>query len=333
MRSPVLLLVFNRPGTTRQAFEAIRAAKPSRLYVAADGPRPEREDDARRCEEVRHIATNVDWPCDLKTLFQTHNLGCKLGPVRGIDWFFEQEDEGIILEDDILPLPSFFPYSDELLERYRNDQRVGVICGSNLVAKRFPCHDSYFFSRYINISGWASWRRAWELYDIDMRAWPLWRDQGGLRSVSEGTRSFDSHWTNMFDLTFRGGVDWWDFQLFFACWYHGMLGALPAHNQIYNLGYGADATHTIKSPPAFVRESTPEPLLFPLKHPPRVERTPSADILISRNVHDLTFAGTLKRKLMKARRVVRRTPVLGDFLKGLQVRLGRITRLMFRDHL
>jgi hypothetical protein len=323
VRSPILFLVFNRPDTARQVFEAIRAAKPPRLYVAADGPRPDREGEADRCAEARRIATSVDWPCEVESLFQDRNLGCRLGPVTGIDWFFRHEEEGIVLEDDILPLPSFFAYCDELLERYRDDERVGVISGSNLISERVTPQDSYFFSRYINIWGWASWRRAWRHYDVDVRAWPAWRDHGGLKSISDGSRLFESYWRDVFDRAFRGGVDWWSYQWLFACWDHGMLTALPAHSQTENLGFGLDSTHTRGSTPTYVRESTPQPLLFPLRHPSHIEPAPGVDRFIGRDVHGLTLLGSFNGLLNRIKRFVRRIPVLGDFLKQVQLRLVR----------
>lgn len=186
MRSAVLFLVFNRPDTTRKVFEAIRAAKPQRLYVAADGPRMGSACEAGCCAEVRRIVTDVDWLCDVKFLFREQNLGCKMGPYSGISWFFEHEEEGIIIEDDILPLPSFFPYCDELLERYRDDERVGLISGSNIIYKHYRIQDSYFFSQYSLIWGWASWRRAWQTYDIHMHQWPSLKAGSWLKKLRMG---------------------------------------------------------------------------------------------------------------------------------------------------
>jgi hypothetical protein len=314
MRSAVLLLVFNRPDTTREVFEAIRAARPPRLYVAADGPRHARAGEMELCAEVRRIATNVDWPCEVKTLFRATNLGCKLGPVCGINWLFEHEEEGIILEDDVVPLPSFFDYCDDLLERYRHDERVGLVSGSNLISKRFTPQTSYFFSRYSLCWGWACWRRAWKHYDVAMQAWPAWRDQDGLKSISGGSRLFEAYWRDVLDRTYRGGIDWWDYQWVFACWHRGMLGVLPAHNQTHNLGFGPGATHTIASTPAYVRESIPQLLAFPLEHPARVERTPSADTLMDKHVFELTLIGSGKRQIMRIKRQIRHTPFLGEFL-------------------
>ena len=144
-----------------------------------------------------------------------------------------------------------------------------------------------------------------------MQAWPEWRDGGGLKSVSTGNRLFESYWRDAFDRVFHGGIDTWDYQWLFACWYHGMLGALPAHNQIYNLGFGPGATHTTAGTPICVRESISQPLAFPLQHPSRVERTPSVDMLTDRYVLGLTCAARI-------RRLVGEIPLLGEFLKRLR---------------
>ena len=161
MKKAVLFLVFNRPRYTRQVFECIRNAKPERLYVAADGPRSDRAEEESLCEEVRSIATNVDWPCNLKVLFQDTNLGCRLGVSNGINWFFEHEEEGIIIQDDILPSPGFFVFCETMLELYRNDERIMMITGTNY--HPVAGDKDFFFSQYFSIWGWATWRRAWKL--------------------------------------------------------------------------------------------------------------------------------------------------------------------------
>lgn len=297
MRSPILFLVFNRPDTTCQVFEAIRAAKPPKLYVAADGPRLNRKGERERCEEVRQIATAVDWDCELKTLFHDENLGCKMGVSGGINWFFDNEEEGVILEDDVLPIQSFFPYCDELLERYRQDERVGVISGCNLISKRFEPHESYFFSHYNHVWGWASWRRAWQHYDVTMQAWPEWRDENGVRSISDGSSLFESYWRETFENVFLGRIDTWDYQWTFACWRIGMLTVLPASNQTHNLGFGLEATHTTIDTPDYVQDSIPMLLNIPMRHPSSVKCNIKADKLISRYIVHLTIFEDLKRKL------------------------------------
>ncbi len=147
MKSPVLFLIFNRPDTTAKVFEAIREARPPKLYIAADGPRPNRAGEKDRCEVTRAIATQVDWPCEVKKLFRDENLGCGKAVSEAITWFFENEPEGIILEDDILPHPDFFPYCDEMLEKYRDNDRVGIISGHNHIYRDLNRESSYGFLR------------------------------------------------------------------------------------------------------------------------------------------------------------------------------------------
>ena len=319
IHSPVLFLVFNRPDTTRRVFEAIRAARPPRLYVAADGPRVSRADEAQRCAQVREIATSVDWPCEVKTLFRADNLGCRRAVSSAIDWFFEEEPEGIVLEDDVLPLPGFFAYCDELLARHREDPRVVAISGSNLISNRFVPHHSYFFSRHNHIWGWASWRRAWCHYDVAMRDWPHWRNEGGLARVANGDRHFQDYWQAIFDATYRGEIDTWDYQWTFACWRMGGVAVLPAFNQTSNLGFGADATHTTAEVPDCVRESQPRPLIFPLRHPDQVASIPEADRMIDRRVFGIGPVRTLKRRL-------RSLPWIGGMAKGLWNLMGAALR-------
>ena len=275
MRSPVLFLVFNRPEPSAEVFAAIRAARPPRLYVAADGARPNRSGEAQRAEETRRVATAVDWPCEVKTLFRDRNLGCKQAVSQALDWFFECEPEGIVLEDDCVPDPSFFRYCDELLEHYREDERIALISGDNFQFGRVYGESSYYFSRYCHIWGWASWRRAWRRYDRDINAWPAFRDNGGLERVF-GTRPREvRYWRRILDEVHQGKIDTWDYQWNFAVWAQSMLTILPQKNLVKNIGFGVDATHTTgRSKFADMRA---EKLDFPLRHPSSFETSAAAD--------------------------------------------------------
>jgi hypothetical protein len=300
LKSPVLFIVFNRPDTTRRVFEAIRSARPPRLYIAADGPRSDRSGEDRRCLEVRKIASAVDWPCQVSTLYQPINLGCKIGVSTAISWFFENEEEGIVLEDDVLPLPTFFEFCDELLERYRNEERVAMISGCNLVANHFATDRSYFFSHYNHIWGWASWRRAWRHYDVAMKAWPAWRDANGLAAMRSGGRLFEHYWRHTLNAAYRGEIDTWDYQWTFACWRSGGLTVLPAVNQTHNLGFGADATHTVSEAPDYVTASAAKPMPFPLVHPASIERAARADDCIDSVVFGISPRLVLKKSLLSS---------------------------------
>lgn len=282
-------------------FEAIRRARPPRLYVAADGPRATRAGEAERCAEVRRIATAVDWPCQVRTLFREQNRGCKLGVSEGITWFFEHEEEGIVLEDDILPLPSFFAYCEALLERYRDDPQVAMVSGCNLVSTQHPVSaTSYFFSIHNHIWGWASWRRAWRNYDVDIAAWPQWDAAGGLQRWLGGNRCATQYWQATFNRIARREIDTWDYQWTFACWKMQGLTALPAHNLTLNLGFGPDATHTVKDAPDCVRRSVPRELAWPLTHPTRVVADTLADRAIQRHVYGLGHLRCLRRAIKHA---------------------------------
>ena len=218
---------------------------------------------------------SVDWPCEVKTLFREQNLGCKQAVSQALDWFFECEEEGIVLEDDCVPDPSFFRYCDELLEHHRKDDRVGIISGDNFQFGRVHGQSSYYFSRYVHIWGWASWRRAWRHYDRDIKAWPAFRDGGGLERVF-GTRSGEvRYWRQILDKVHAGGIDTWDYQLNFTVWAQRMLTILPQKNLVKNIGFGIDATHTTgQSKFADLRA---EAIDFPLRHPLAYETCPAAD--------------------------------------------------------
>jgi len=263
--NPLLFLIFNRPDTTRQVFDAIRRAKPKKLYIAADGPRLNRPDDTKLCEEARRLATNVDWDCQIETLFREVNKGCAIAVSEAITWFFKNEPEGIILEDDCLPDNSFFRFCDELLERFRHDQRVAIISGNNF--QRYPPRDksSYYFSLFNHIWGWASWQRAWSFYDHQMSAWPEIRNQDWLMDLL-GCRKYAAYWKNAFNRTYCGEIDTWDYRWTFFCWREGMVSILPSINLVRNIGFGDTATHTRGSHESG-RSSGLRTMTFPLQHP------------------------------------------------------------------
>ncbi|MES2392705.1 MAG: glycosyltransferase family 2 protein, partial [Acidobacteriota bacterium] len=182
------LFVFNRPETTRRVFAAVAAVQPSRLLLIADGPRGDRGGDAEACARVREIVAEVGWPCEVSALFAETNMGCDARIVSGLDWVFSMVDEAIVLEDDCLPDASFFPFCEEMLERYRDDARVAAICGTNLVAESVKGEASYFFSQLGGNWGWATWRKEWERFDHTMDEWPALKRDGVLAEVFDDAR-------------------------------------------------------------------------------------------------------------------------------------------------
>lgn len=275
-RSPVALFLFNRPESTRRVFDAIARARPERLLVVADGPRVDRPGEPALCSAARAVVDAIDWPCRLQTNFSAVNLGCKQRIASGLDWVFSQADRAIILEDDCLPAPDFFAFCDELLERYRNDARVHMLRGSNFLGRRRGT-DSYYFSQFYNIWGWASWARAWAHYDVDMRRWPELRDSGWLeqRLVHPAMVRLVRHF---FDETHAGRVDTWDYQWLLAGWLLDAVAAVPAMNLISNIGHGAGATHTANQHSHLAALARGR-LERPLRHPRRVAASASADEL------------------------------------------------------
>ena len=239
--TPVVLLVYNRPELTQRLVAALAEVRPRTLLIVADGPRS-REDEVR-CGEVRALLEVVPWDCHVHRNYADRNLGVRDRPSSGIDWAFTIVDEAIILEDDCLPAPSFFPFCAELLSHYRDDERVMQIGGSNFQRGLSRSSYGYYFSIYFHLWGWATWRRAWRHYDVNMTRWPELKRQGLLESlpISGAARR---HWSRILDRTSTGQVRTWDFQWQFAMWSQYGLAAVADTNLISNIGFGAGATHT-----------------------------------------------------------------------------------------
>ena len=236
---PILFLVFNRPDTTRQVFERIKAIKPTRLFIAADGPRLGNSNDTKGCAEVKSIVSAIDWSCEVHTLFREENLGCGKAVSGAITWFFENVEEGIILEDDTLPSPSFFSYCRHLLKEYRNDDNVMHIGGCNFdFFKRFKAKGTYFFANLSHIWGWATWRRAWQKYDFDMKDFESKID----------TLDCDRVFKNVLQKTYTKEINTWDYQWMYAIYANNGKTVIPQKNLISNLGFREDATHTTELP-------------------------------------------------------------------------------------
>ncbi len=241
IKTPVAFLIFNRPEVTARVFQAIAQAKPAKLLVVADGPRSAAE--AEKCERTRAVIRSVDWDCEVLTDFSEANLGCKRRVASGISWVFSQVEEAIILEDDCLPVLSFFRFCEELLQIYRDDERVMHIGGNNFLPEQFPIADSYYFSKYIFPWGWGTWRRAWASYDEAMKSWPEFKRTNLMRNIFDNPEE-RLLWAQRFDMAFNGEIDTWDFQWFYHCWSQNGLGISPRVNMVSNLGFHAEATHT-----------------------------------------------------------------------------------------
>jgi hypothetical protein len=280
MRTPVALMMFNRPDLTERVFAEIARARPRTLLVIADGPRRDQAGEAEKCAATRAVIERVDWKCDVLKNYSDLNLGCARRPASGLRWVFDQVQEAIILEDDCVPHPTFFRFCDDLLEQYRDDERVMHISGNNWLFGQKQTSYSYFFSHYCLSWGWASWRRAFRHYDPEIKLWPVLRNTSWLVDVLGDARAVE-HWQKLFDLTYAGidNVNTWDFQWLFATWAHRGLSILPNINLVSNIGFGDEATHTRGATNRLANLPRSE-MIFPLKYPPCIVRDRDADGII-----------------------------------------------------
>lgn len=262
---PILFIIFKRKDVALESFKSIKAVKPAKLYIAGDAARKKVNGEEIAVKETRQaILDAIDWDCEVKTLFQNENLGAGMGVYTAINWLFDNEEQGIIIEDDCVMRSSFFPFVEEMLERYANDTRIGMIDAANYITNVDIPH-SYGFSRYKSTNGWATWRRAWQLMDIDMK----WR--GGVFEDSiiknMGYKSKDvRYWKYRLKAVDLNDVSAWDWQWYFTLAAYNMLGIYPKYSLTTNIGFGVGATHTTesKTPDCYISHKDLE---FPLDHP------------------------------------------------------------------
>lgn len=277
----ILFILFNKKEETKEVFNTIRHQKPLKLFIAADGARENKAGEREKCEYIRKwVLENIDWECEVKTLFQDKNLGCGLAPATAITWFFEHVEEGIILEDDCVPHPDFFGYCEELLQKYKDDKRVAVIGGDNFQNGKKRGNASYYFSKYSYTWGWATWRRVWKGYQFDLHKLDktlMWLKIDAIfRTDIER-----NYWKSIFETISVSNDEAWDYQLWFHVWYNGMYSIAPNVNLVKNIGFGTNATHThdADSKQAFL-ETQP---ILPLYHPIHSKINERADLYYFKN--------------------------------------------------
>jgi len=281
MKSAILLLAFNRPEKARLVFKAVRKVRPPRLYVAVDGPRSTHEGESLIVNEVQQALMCTDWPCQLQTLFRPSNLGCREAVSSAIDWFFSHESEGIILEDDCLPHPDFFPFCEELLELYRDEKSVWMISGNNFQNGKKHGACPYYFSKYPHIWGWATWQRCWRYYDVGISFWPEWEKSKDFKKLLTNKLERE-HWKQVFNQSYSGLKNTWDYQWVASMWKGGGLAVTPQENLVTNIGAGEAATHTIEaSSLLFIPAKT---LKINGKHPSKIEVRRDADEYVFKSV-------------------------------------------------
>lgn len=275
--TPILFLIFNRPNTTKRVFAEIRKAKPNYLFIASDGPRESKEGEKKIVEKTRKMVLDgVDWNCEVKTLFRDKNLGCKYAVSGSIDWFFEQVEEGIILEDDCLPNQSFFRFCEELLKKYRNDEKISMISGDNFQFGWKNNANSYYFSKYCHIWGWATWRRAWKNYDVKIKTFPEFLKSKKIESIFD-KKEVQKYWLGILNNAYKGKIDTWDYQWVYSVWMQDGLCILPNVNLVSNIGC-ENGTHMQQgSKKSKVSEMVVENMEFPLTHPKEIKQNIEAE--------------------------------------------------------
>lgn len=286
--SPVLLLIYNRPHETRRVLDQIRKAQPSQLFVVADGPKSQPQEDYALVTRARAVINEIDWPCEVFTLFRSENLGLKRSVGEGIDWFFEQVDEGIIIEDDCLPHEDFFSFCDELLLKYRDNESISVITGNNFQEGLWRGEGSYYFSCYPHVWGWATWKRSWKHYDPSIRFWPELRKSNRLRSLFSTYEAY-IYWRRRLDAVYKGHFDsTWDYSWVASLWRLGGLTATPNVNLVSNIGFNASATHSKDETSDLSRLDTHE--IGAIIHPKSVSQNFDADQFTFRKVFWTRFS-------------------------------------------
>lgn len=277
---PILFLIFNRLETTKQVFSAIKERHPKYLYIAADGPRDIKKGEMEICHEVReYVKNNIDWDCEVKTLFRNQNLGCKVAVSSAIDWFFENVEEGIILEDDCLPDQSFFLFCQELLEKYRDNDRIAMISGNHFGNERLGNAD-YYFTRIPHIWGWATWRRTWNDYDLGMKKYPNFKNEGLIKDIWID-KSVQDYWIDIFDEVYNNKINTWDYQFSFSVFLNKRLCICPNVNLVSNIGFGKDFTNTVIIDKRVANLSL-EKINFPLVYPMKIEYSEKNDYIINK---------------------------------------------------
>ncbi|HOV14811.1 MAG TPA: nucleotide-diphospho-sugar transferase [Spirochaetota bacterium] len=304
--TPILFLIFNRPDTTQIVFDEIKKIKPKYLFVAADGARENKIGEKEKCDETRNIIKQVDWDCEIKTLFREKNLGCKIAVSSAISWFFENVEQGIILEDDCIPDQSFFYFCEELLNYYKNDQKIMHIGGNNFQFGKNKTKYSYYFSIYNHIWGWATWRRAWQKYDVTVKSFPEFTESERIKKIFK-TKQMQTFWLNNFKQVYENKIDTWDYQWQYCICNNDGFAITPKTNLVTNIGFDERATHTKDR--NHVSNLPKNRIETPLAHPKNINRFSKAD--------NFTFYKIFEKKITLQQNLKKLLDVIKKYIKIL----------------
>lgn len=279
---PVLVLLFNRPYETKRLFESLSKLRPQKLYINQDGPRKDFIKDLEQCKNVRDIALNPDWDCNVFSNINESNLGCRNSVSTGLDWFFEKEEFGMILEDDCIPSKSFFNFSEKMLDRYKHNQSISVISGSNFQkGNKIIGTADYYYSKYAHCWGWSSWRRAWQFYDKNLSFWPNWKNSTQWKTFHQDKLE-QKYWTKIFDKVYKNQIDSWAYIWQASVWYNRGMTITPNKNLILNIGFNKEATHTNIQDKNILNNPIKE-LPEKIKSPDSIQIDNTADSIVFKN--------------------------------------------------
>lgn len=299
----VVLLTFNRPESAARVLKQIREARPAHLFYVSDAARDDRPRESELVDRTRDLADTVDWPCQVHRVFADRNMGCAQRVSSAVTEALTVVERVVVLEDDCVADPSFFPYCQNVLVRYANDLRVMSVTGDNFQRGIRRTDASYYFSKYPHCWGWATWRRAWNHFDLSISQWPTIRDAGYLSGFCQSDAELQ-YWTDIFDRVHQGKIDSWAYPWQLCCWMNHGLTVVPEVNLVSNIGYGERATHTRKRTPVI---GLPTQSLGEIRHPETVVRHAIADAFTDQwvfsGIHQASGLKRLRRKLGIRRRV------------------------------
>lgn len=264
MKTPLLILIFNRPKETRQLLIYLQKIKPKKIYVFSDGPRNNNLSDIINNNNCKSLFKKLKWKCSIKKKYLKNNLGCKNAVSKGISWFFKNEKYGIILEDDCMPTLGFFNFCEWGLKKFKDNKNIGSITGNNFLKSKVPIKSSYYFSKYAHCWGWATWSDRWKIYDKNISFWKKWKHSKNFEKMFNLKLEYQ-YWKKIFDNVFLDKIDSWAYPWNLCLWYNNKVTLTPKCNLVKNIGYGGSATHTFVNSDNLKYQTSN--LVYPYKSP------------------------------------------------------------------
>lgn len=244
---PVLLLTWKREKEIKLILNILKKINAINIYINSDGCEFSESKSKQKDKIIQtrnSILKNIDWECKVHLKFNNKNLGCKQSVISGINWLFENEESGIILEEDCIPNESFFHFCAALLAKYENNKDIGCITGVNFQNGQKVSNSSYYFSKYNHCWGWATWKKSWDLFDADMSFWPIMQNQKNWSIDPLMRKEERKYWVDIFESSYQNYFDSWAYPWLASLWYRNKLTITPEYNLVSNVGFDGLATHT-----------------------------------------------------------------------------------------